>query len=42
MSFEGTTAIDVLTLMITFFSLARDVAAAFGMGSGLAKRAMHH
>jgi hypothetical protein len=42
MGFEGTAAINVLALMITFFCLARDIAAAFGMGSGLAKRAMHH
>lgn len=42
MRFKGAAVINVLALVIAFFSLTRDVAAAFGMGSILAKQAMHH
>lgn len=42
MSLKGTAAIDVLTLVISFFSLFRKVATTFGMGGSKADRAMHH
>lgn len=42
MSLKGTAAIDVLTLVIAFFSLFRKVATTFGMGGCKAYRTMHH
>lgn len=42
MGFKSTTAIDVLTLVITFFCLTRKIAAALSVGRCLANRAMHH
>lgn len=42
MCFECATAIDILTLVIALFSFTRNIAAAFGVSSSLAFRAMHH
>ncbi|ADX32466.1 hypothetical protein G184_gp02 [Erwinia phage ENT90] len=42
MRLKRTAAINVLALVITFFRLARYVAAAFSVSRGLAKRTMHH